>query len=258
MAPSLHSFWSFSPLISSCIVGTDRPGEFIFQCPIFLPFHTVHGVSRWQYRSGLLFPSNIFSELPTMTMTLCVTYFTNLYYFTGPYRYLDYKDIFTLKNQLILWQKSESNMNHLFMEFSRQEYWSGLPFPSPMDHILSDFSTITHCFVWPHTAWLSFIDLDKAVVRVIRVPSCLWLWFQSVCPLMPFLSAYLLTWVSLTLDVEYLFSAAPAKHSHCSLSWTWGNSSRLLPLTLDISIFMPKIMMIIILWFCLSSSHNAV
>ena len=26
----------------------------------------------------------------------------------------------------------------LFMGFSRQEYWSGLPFPSPVDHILSD------------------------------------------------------------------------------------------------------------------------
>ena len=30
-----------SPLISSSILGTYRPGEFIFQCPIFLPFHTV-------------------------------------------------------------------------------------------------------------------------------------------------------------------------------------------------------------------------
>ena len=26
----------------------------------------------------------------------------------------------------------------LFMGFSRQEYWSGLPFPSPVDHILSE------------------------------------------------------------------------------------------------------------------------
>ena len=26
----------------------------------------------------------------------------------------------------------------LFMGFSRQEYWSGLPFPYPVDHILSD------------------------------------------------------------------------------------------------------------------------
>ena len=34
------------PLISSSILGTYRPGEFIFQCPIFLPFHTVHGVLK--------------------------------------------------------------------------------------------------------------------------------------------------------------------------------------------------------------------
>ena len=27
-----------------------------------------------------------------------------------------------------------------FMGFSRQEYWNGLPFPSPVDHILSDLS----------------------------------------------------------------------------------------------------------------------
>ena len=38
------------------------------------------------------------------------------------------------------------------------------------------------------------------VVRVIRLASCLGLWFQSICPLMPSLSAYRLTWVSLTLD----------------------------------------------------------
>ena len=29
------------------------------------------------------------------------------------------------------------------MGFSRQEYGSGLPFPSPVDHILSDLSTMT-------------------------------------------------------------------------------------------------------------------
>ena len=27
-------------------MGTYQPGEFIFQCPIFLPFHTVHGVLK--------------------------------------------------------------------------------------------------------------------------------------------------------------------------------------------------------------------
>ena len=31
-----------------------------------------------------------------------------------------------------------------FMGFSRKEYWSGLPFPYPMDHILSELSTMTH------------------------------------------------------------------------------------------------------------------
>ena len=41
------------------------------------------------------------------------------------------------------------------------------------------------CLGWPHMAWLSFIELDKAVVHVIRLARFPWLWFQSVlwCPL---------------------------------------------------------------------------
>ena len=35
-----------SPLISSSILVTYRPGEFLFQYPIILPFHTVHGVLK--------------------------------------------------------------------------------------------------------------------------------------------------------------------------------------------------------------------
>ena len=35
-----------SPLISSSIFGIYRPGEFLFQCPIILPSHTVHGVLK--------------------------------------------------------------------------------------------------------------------------------------------------------------------------------------------------------------------
>ena len=35
-----------SPLISSSILGTYQPGEFIFQSHIFLSFHTVHGVLK--------------------------------------------------------------------------------------------------------------------------------------------------------------------------------------------------------------------
>ena len=43
---------------------------------------------------------------------------------------------------------------------------------------------------WPHMAWLSFTELDKAVVHVIIVASFLWLRFHFVFPLMPSLSAY--------------------------------------------------------------------
>ena len=35
-----------SPLISSSILGIYQPGHFIFRCPIFLPFRTVHGVLK--------------------------------------------------------------------------------------------------------------------------------------------------------------------------------------------------------------------
>ena len=67
------------------------------------------------------------------------------------------------------------------MGFSRQEYWSGLPFPSPVDHILSELSTMTHpSWVALHGMAHSFTELDKAVVHVIRLVNFLWLWF-SVC-----------------------------------------------------------------------------
>ena len=90
----------------------------------------------------------------------------------------------------------------LFMGFSRQDYWSGLPFPSPVDNILSEISTMTNLsWVALHRMVHSFIELDKAVVHVIRLISFLWLWFMSVCPLMPSLSAYRLTGISLTLDM---------------------------------------------------------
>ena len=128
-----------SPLISSSILGTYQPGEFIFQCPIFLPFHTAHGFLKARILKWFAIP---FSS----GVTLCQT---------SP------------------------------------------PWPIHLG--------------WPHMAWLSFIELDKAVVHVIRLASCLWLWFQSVCRLMPSLSAYHHTWVSLTLNMGYVFMATPAK-----------------------------------------------
>ena len=62
-----------SPLISSSIWGTYQPGEFIFQCPIFLPFHTVHGVLKARIKKWFAIPSlvgHLLSELSTMPVCL--------------------------------------------------------------------------------------------------------------------------------------------------------------------------------------------
>ena len=60
------------------------------------------------------------------------------------------------------------------MGFSRQEYQSSLPFPSPVDHILSELSTMTH-LSWVALQGIahSFIQLDKAVVQMINLISFL-------------------------------------------------------------------------------------
>ena len=68
---------------------------------------------------------------------------------------------------------------HTVHGFSRQEYWSGLPFPSPMDHILSELSTMTHpSWVSVHGMAHTFIGSDKAVACVNSFISFLWLWFS--------------------------------------------------------------------------------
>ena len=95
------------------------------------------------------------------------------------------------------------------MGFSKQEYWSGLPFPSPVDHILSDLSTITQPSWVAPQAWLSFIELDKAVVLV---------------------------WLDWLVFCEYSFSVfalwcplgTPAVLLGFLLPWVWGISSWLL------------------------------
>ena len=56
------------------------------------------------------------------------------------------------------------------MGFSRQEYKSGLPFPSPVDRILSELFTMIHpSWVALHGLAHSFSELDKAVIHVIRL-----------------------------------------------------------------------------------------
>ena len=50
----------------------------------------------------------------------------------------------------------------LLMGFSKEEYWSGLPFPLPVGHILSELSTMIHLsWVALHGMAHSFIELCK-------------------------------------------------------------------------------------------------
>ena len=126
------------------------------------------------------------------------------------------------------------------MGFSRQEYWSGLPFPSPVDHILSNLSTMTRPSWVDPRAGLSFIELAKAVVLVWLD----WLVFCEYgfsvsalcCPLATptVLLGFLLTWVWCISSCLLQQSSAIASYlgrgvspHHCP-SWpsTWDSSSR--------------------------------
>ena len=73
----------------------------------------------------------------------------------------------------------------LFMGFSRQEIWSGLPSPSPVGHVLSELSTMT-CLSWVPLRNMvhRFIKLDKTVIHVISLVSFLDCGFHSFCPQM--------------------------------------------------------------------------
>ena len=108
LAPSFILSGVTSRMISSSILGTYRTGEFIFHCPIFLPFHTLRGVLKARILKWFAIPS---SSGPHFVRTLHLT----------------------------------------------PPSWVGL---YGMAH--------------------SFLELDKAVVHVIRLVSFLWLWF-SVC-----------------------------------------------------------------------------
>ena len=63
--------------------------------------------------------------------------------------------------------------------FLRWEYSSGLLFPSRVDHILSELSTIT-CPFWVALQSMAhnFIKLHKAMIHVMILVSFLWLWFS--------------------------------------------------------------------------------
>ena len=73
----------------------------------------------------------------------------------------------------------------LFMGCSRQECWSGLPFLSAVDHILSELSTMTH------PSWVAPYDMAHSSLSYTKLWFMWSFWlvfcdcgFHSVCPLM--------------------------------------------------------------------------
>ena len=101
----------------------------------------------------------------------------------------------------------------LFMGFSRQEYWSSLPFPSPVDHILSELSTMTCPFcVAPHGMAHRFPELDKAVVHVNSLISFCDCSFHFVCPVLDTDKRF--------MEASWWESLTEGKTGSCSEGWS--------------------------------------
>ena len=49
-------FLKFCLRFPSSILGTYRPGDFILQCPMFLPFHSVHGILKAKIQEWFAIP----------------------------------------------------------------------------------------------------------------------------------------------------------------------------------------------------------
>ena len=188
-------------LAISCLTTSNLPWfmDLTFQVPV--------QYCSWQHRTLLLLPV-------TSTTGYCVcfgsipSFFLELFLHWSPVAYWTPTNLGSSPFSILSFC-----LFILFMGFSRQENCSGLPFPSPVDHILSDLSTMTLLSWVAHMAWLSFIELDKAVVHVIRLASFLWLWFQYVCPLM-----------HIEKQRYYFANKGPSSQGYvffCSHVWMW-------------------------------------
>ena len=72
----------------------------------------------------------------------------------------------------------------LLMKFSRQELWNGLPFPSPVDHTLSELSPWPVHLGWPYTTWLIVSLSYTNLWSMWSFRFFCYCGFYSVCPLM--------------------------------------------------------------------------
>ena len=159
---------SMSTLAIFCLTTFNWPWFMDLTCQIPMQYCSL------QHRT--LLPS------PVTSTTRCCFHFGSFYLFSLKLFLHSSAVVYWVPTNLGSWSFSVLSfcLFILFMGFSSQEYWSGLPFPSPVDHVLSDFSTMT--LVALQGMARSFIELDKTVVHVIRLVRFLWLWFLFCLP----------------------------------------------------------------------------
>ena len=144
----------------SCLTTSNLPWfmDLTFQVP--MPYCSL--------QHQILLPSPVTSLTGYCFCFGCVSpFFLELFLYSSPVAYWAPTDPGSLSFSVIYF--------YMFMGFSRQEYWSGLPFPSLVDHVLSELSTMT-CTSWVtlHAIAYSFNELAKAVMQVISLISFLW------------------------------------------------------------------------------------
>ena len=172
---------------------------FIFQCPIFLPFHSALRVLKARILKQFAVPSpgdHVLSEHPTMTcpswvalhsmaqsfflyiyvcvyVCVCVCVYVFIHFWASlvaqtvenlpatqeirvwsPGQEDSLEKGMAAYSSILAWRIPwiEEPGELLFMRFSKQEYWNGLPVPSSVDHILSELSIMTH--MSRYMAWL--------------------------------------------------------------------------------------------------------
>ena len=168
---------SMFTLAISCLTASNLPW---FMDPIFQVPMQYFSLQHWTLLLSPVTPTTVycfcFGSIPS--------FFLELFLHWSPVAYWAPTDLGSSSSSVLSFC-----LFILFMGFSRQEYLSGLQFPSPFCQTSPPWPSRLG---WPHTH--GFVSLlDKAVFHVIRLASCLQLWFQCVCPLMPSLSAYSLT-----------------------------------------------------------------
>ena len=124
---------------------------------------------RFSQHQTLLLPS----DTSTAGLHFCFgsisLFFLELFLYTSPVAYWIPTDLGDSSSGVISFC-----LFILFMGLSRQEYLSGLSFPSPVGHILPELSTMT-CPSWValHGMSHSFLKFHKAVIQVIILVSFL-------------------------------------------------------------------------------------